>query len=115
FARAVATRVAESESGAYVTVMTKSKRTGKIYVDLQRNGRGATAIAAYSTRGRAVAPVATPLDWDELDEIPAADVFTVANLHERLRSRTADPWAEFFSARQSITKNAKRSVGMKGG
>ena len=31
-----------------------------------RNQRGATAIAAYSTRARIHAPVATPLHWDEL-------------------------------------------------
>ena len=35
--------------------------------------RGATAIAPYSTRSRAGAPVATPVTWDELAELDAAN------------------------------------------
>jgi len=64
FVRAVATAMA-ADSDRYVTVMTKAKRTGKIFIDFFRNDRGATAVAPYSTRARPGAPVATPLDWSE--------------------------------------------------
>ena len=51
-----------------------------IFWNYLRNGRGSTAVAAYSTRARPEAGVAMPLDWGELDAIgAAADHFTLAN------------------------------------
>ena len=50
----------------YITRMTKAARAKKIYLDYLRNDREATAIAAFSTRGRPGIPIALPLDWKEL-------------------------------------------------
>ncbi len=90
------------EPRKYISVMTKRDRGGKIFVDYLRNGRGATAVASYSTRARNGAPIAVPLDWLELDKINAADTFTIANIDERLA--IPDPWTGFFETKQSITK-----------
>jgi bifunctional non-homologous end joining protein LigD len=90
--------------------MTKSKRTGKIFVDYLRNAEGATAVAAYSLRARAHAPVATPIGWDELTQDVRRDYFNVGNVPERLKTLTRDPWAGFFDVRQTITKAMMKKV-----
>ena len=83
--------------------MAKAARPGKIFLDYLRNGRGATAIAAYSPRARPGAPVATPLAWEELSPSLASDHYTVATLPRRLKALARDPWAEMGKIRQSIT------------
>jgi bifunctional non-homologous end joining protein LigD len=90
--------------------MAKSARTGKVYVDFLRNGRGQTAVAAYSTRARPGAPVSTPLRWDELLTESSGDRWNVRNLAKRLASMPADPWEGFFDERQGITKAMIASV-----
>ena len=77
--------------------MSKQKRKGKIYVDYLRNARGATAIAAYSTRARAGAPLSVPLAWKELSNDIRSDHFTVANVAERLKGLKVDPWRKYFT------------------
>ena len=83
-------------------------RGGKIYVDYLRNGRGATAVAAYSARARAGATVSTPLDWSELSPAIRPSHFTVDNLPTRLRHLGSDPWAKIGSVRQSLPSAAPR-------
>lgn len=96
--------MAREQPERYIATMSKAKRRGKAYVDFLRNQRGATAIASYSTRARAGAPVATPLAWDELGKVKQANGFTIANLPARLAKLKRDPWAGFFSTRQSLTR-----------
>ena len=66
FARRIAFEMAADAPDTYVAKMTKSLRRGRIFVDYLRNARGATAVAAYSSRARAGAPVSTPIAWSEL-------------------------------------------------
>lgn len=86
----------------FVTNMAKRVRGGKIFLDYLRNGRGATAIAAYSTRARAGAPVATPLFWDELGTGVTPSHFTVMNLSRRLQALPSDPWGDMASVKQKL-------------
>ena len=46
----------------------KKKRGGRLYVDVNRNGYAATAVAPFGVRARPRAPVATPLRWEELED-----------------------------------------------
>ena len=75
----------------YVSKMTKSIRGGKIFLDYLRNGRGATAIVAYSTRARPGAAVSTPVTWDELGPKLTPNKFTVLNIGKRLGEAEARP------------------------
>jgi bifunctional non-homologous end joining protein LigD len=102
FAKSIAVEMAADAPDKYTPTMAKAKRRGKIFVDYLRNQEGATAVASYSTRARAGAPVATPLRWEELTAKLAPDKYTVKNLPSRLSLLKSDPWEEFFSLRQSI-------------
>jgi bifunctional non-homologous end joining protein LigD len=104
FARDLSAAVARREPALYVLTATKAKRKGKIYLDYLRNARTASAIASYSTRARAGAPVATPIRWEELE--PALDPakFTLRTVPERLKKLRADPWRGFADIRQKLTK-----------
>jgi bifunctional non-homologous end joining protein LigD len=84
--------------------MSKRLRRGRIFVDYFRNGRGATAVAPYSTRGLPQATVSTPLAWDELSEELRSDHFTIGNVRHRLDALKDDPWADFFKLRQRIPR-----------
>ena len=109
FARAVATAVA-ADSDRYVTVMTKAKRTGKIFIDFFRNDRGSTAVAPYSTRARPGAPVATPLDWREATPDLTPGHFTVETMPRRLAQLAEDPWAPMLTSKQAIGKAALKAM-----
>src|SRR5262249_25454431 len=64
--KALAEQMAARSPKKYTTNMSKKQRKGRIFVDYLRNERGSTAVAAYTTRARDGAPVATPITWKEL-------------------------------------------------
>lgn len=104
FTQKIAERMAKDEPGRYLATMSKKARRGRIFVDYLRNGRGATAVAPYSTRALAQGSVSTPLAWEELSESLRADHFKIDNLRQRLAVLKADPWTDFFSIRQRLPK-----------
>jgi len=108
FTQSIAEAMAKSEPERYVARMTKSARRGRIFVDYLRNGRGATAVAPYSTRALPLASVSTPLAWDELAEGIRADHFKIDNLRQRLDVLKAEPWPDFFTMRQRLPAGDKR-------
>lgn len=80
----------------YITNMTKSKRTGKIFLDYLRNQRSASSIAAYSTRAHPHAPISTPIDWDELTDDKRDTEFSINNIFHRIEQQKIDPWHSFL-------------------
>jgi bifunctional non-homologous end joining protein LigD len=112
FAKWVSERFAAAYPDRFTTNMAKRARTGRIFIDYLRNGRGATAIGAYSPRARAGAPVATPLFWEEVENGVKPDAFTVETVLARLASLKSDPWADLRKTRQSISARVRREVGI---
>ena len=79
----------------------KKKREGRIYLDTYRNSYGATAVAPYAVRARPEAPVATPLDWDEVSSGANPRDWTMVNIRSRLGQKE-DPWAGMMRHAQSL-------------
>lgn len=102
FTKSVAVAMARDTPRQYLATMTKSARQGRIYIDYLRNGRGATAIAAYSPRARPGAGISTPVAWSELNAKLAPDRYTVLNLRARLARLRNDPWGEIGRIRQRL-------------
>lgn len=87
FSKTFATILATRQPDRFVASMSKSKRAGRIFIDWLRNERGATAVAPYSVRARAGAPVAVPVAWDELSNIRAANRLTVMDEKRLLKHK----------------------------
>lgn len=91
FSRLAATVLAAREPERLTTEFRKDQRRDRLYLDVSRNTYAQHAVAAYSVRARPGAPVATPLDWAELED-PAFTPkrFTLRTMPRRLED--ADPW-----------------------
>jgi bifunctional non-homologous end joining protein LigD len=89
--------------------MTKSARTGRIFLDYLRNERGATAVAPWSPRARIGVRVAVPLTWAELPRTDPTQ-FSVATFSEWKSRLRRDPWAGMNQVRQKLTDRAIAAV-----
>jgi bifunctional non-homologous end joining protein LigD len=102
FSGRIAQALAEHEPERYVATVSKAKRKGKIFIDYLRNGRGATFIAPYSTRARENAPIAVPLEWDELTPRFSPSQFSVRTVKQRLERLEHDPFERMATLRQRL-------------
>ncbi len=92
FAHTLAEQLAASDPGRLTTEFRKAKRGARLYLDVARNGYAQTVVAPYTVRARPGAPVATPLDWDEVRTTRLTpDRWTIGNIFRRLGAK-ADPW-----------------------
>ena len=101
FAHNVALYLERQHPERYLSKMSKAARANKIFIDYLRNERGSTAVAPFSPRARAGAPVSVPLSWTELDdaERPSFGVTDSAAWQSRLKR---DPWKKLPSLKQSL-------------
>jgi len=65
-AKRVAQQLEKAMPKVVTATMTKSLRTGKVFVDWSQNNASKTTIAPYSLRGREHPTVAAPRTWDEI-------------------------------------------------
>jgi bifunctional non-homologous end joining protein LigD len=66
-AKDVADDLAKEHAKLVTATMTKSKRSGKVFLDWSQNAGSKTTLSPYSLRGRELPTVATPITWDEVE------------------------------------------------
>ncbi|MGH7502926.1 MAG: DNA ligase D [Longimicrobiales bacterium] len=112
FSRCVAAAVAADWPTRYTLNISKDRRRGRILLDYLRNGRGATAVEAYSTRSRSGGTVSTPIRWNELTDGVDPSSFTLRTVPDRIVNLERDPWDGYEKAGRAVTTAMKKSVGM---
>lgn len=101
FARDAARVLVRRHEDRYTLEQRKAKRKGRIFLDTLRNAYGATSVAPYSVRARPGAPVATPLDWDEVEAGASPRDWTIREIPKRLGQKE-DPWSSLMRHGRSI-------------
>ena len=107
FSKAMVQHLARTIPSRFVAKSGPSNRVGKLFVDYLRNGRGATTAAAFSARARPGLGVSMPVSWEELPKLKSGAQWTVGTAREHLSFQQADPWADYWKAKQTLTKPMK--------
>jgi bifunctional non-homologous end joining protein LigD len=108
FARAAAEVLAQRYPDDLTTEFRKAERGGRILIDVMRNAYAQTTVPPYAVRPRPGAPVATPIEWDELsDSKLRSDRWTVKSVLRRLSAK-GDPWADIASYARGLSRASKR-------
>ncbi len=114
FAQSVCQAMAQAAPDRYVISMAKKLRAGRIFLDIMRNERLATAVAPLSPRARAGAPVSMPLAWAQVRAGLDPSGYTVRSVPGLLEKTKA--WAEYCDSEQPLAAAIKRlGRGMNGG
>ncbi|MBZ9762667.1 DNA ligase D [Mesorhizobium sp. CA8] len=96
FAHDFARALEQAAPDRYTSTLSKKARTGKIFVDYLRNGRGATTVAPYSSRAKKGATISMPVTWPEIEKGLAPNAFPLGDASTLAQLKKADPWNEFF-------------------
>jgi bifunctional non-homologous end joining protein LigD len=84
-ARQLAEFIAAKKPERLTTEQRIEKRQGRLFIDYLRNAYAQTGVAPYSVRAKPGAPVAAPLDWDELDRRDLTSrSYHIRNIFKRL-------------------------------
>jgi bifunctional non-homologous end joining protein LigD len=102
--RGIAETIVAHDPERYTTRFAKAGRERKILIDYLRNNRTNTSVAAFSTRAKPHAPVSMPLSWTMLTSRVTPDAFTVKTVPARLARLRRDPWADYWTCRQRVTR-----------
>lgn len=105
FAHALARILARRERGV-LTVMDRTRRTGKVFVDWSQNARHKTTVAPYSLRATPSPGVSTPVTWDEVARASEGETglaFNPADVAGRL-SEDGDLFAAVLDQTQHLPK-----------
>ncbi|WP_349606790.1 MULTISPECIES: DNA ligase D [Cupriavidus] len=108
FSRAAVQHLAATLPQRFIAKSGPPNRKGKIFVDYLRNGHGQTTAAAFSARARPGMGVSMPVSWDDLPKLKSGAHWTIRDAREYLSFQRADPWADYWTTRQTLSAAIKR-------
>jgi bifunctional non-homologous end joining protein LigD len=107
FSQQIVQHLAQTIPQRFVARSGPANRVGKIFVDYLRNGFNATTAAAFSARARPGLGVSMPIAWDELALVKSGAHWTISDARDRLSFQKVDPWAGYWTCRQTLTAAMK--------
>jgi bifunctional non-homologous end joining protein LigD len=108
FARDVGRLLARRDPDRVTVEQRKQKRGERLFVDVMRNAYAQTAVPPYVVRARRMAPVATPMDWEEVrDPSLQPDRFPLRTIFDHL-ARRPDPWKNIGRRARSLSPARER-------
>ena len=108
FAQKAARYLEKQYPDPMTTAARKNKREDKLFLDVARNAFGQTGVTPYAVRPIPGAPVATPLEWEELGRSSiSAQSYNIKNIFRRLGSKE-DPWKNMDDSAVSLTSAIKQ-------
>jgi len=108
FAHLICAQMAQDSPSRYLDTMSKSQRTGRIFLDYLRNDRLSTAVAVLSPRARAGASVSMPIAWREVKKGLAPQSFTVRTAPQLLGK--IKPWKDYAASARPLTDAIKQAT-----
>ncbi len=109
FAREVCRQMAEDAPDRYLLTMSKSQRTGRIFLDYLRNDRLSTAVAPLSPRGREPAPVSMPVHWSQVRSGLDPLKYTIRTAPGFLQKNK--PWQDYDEGARSLVAAIRKLTG----
>jgi len=108
FAADLAALLARRHPNDLTIKQRRDERKNRIFLDYLRNSYAQTVVPAYGVRARAGAPVATPLQWSELDDPSLGPrSYTIKNVFRRLGT-IEDPWKDIWRHKRSLEHPRER-------
>jgi bifunctional non-homologous end joining protein LigD len=106
FAKAMAELLQQQHPTLVVSLMAKTHRRGRVFIDWSQNNTSKTTVAVYSMRGKREEPfVSMPVKWDELKRLkrPQTLFFTPDAALKRLK-KLGDLFAPVLTLKQKLPK-----------
>lgn len=110
FAKKVANYIAIKYPAEFTVAIKKDQRKGRLFIDYLRNSYAQLVVAPFSVRPLNNAPVATPIDWNELANgtILSSQAFNIHSIFKRLEQQD-HPWKDFDTYARS-TRSSKSKL-----
>lgn len=102
FVRRVCQHIHDADPDRTTIAHEIAERTGRVYLDYGMNTEGRNIAGTYSLRPERAAPVATPLEWEEVANGVVPQDFTIATIFERLE-RVGDLFTPVLEGGQTLT------------